>query len=372
MKRIEVRLASQSYPILVGTNLDRQLNGLLKTHLAGGRRLFVFFDAAVYALFGKNLERTLAQNKVNYTCFVIPGGEASKAHTSLNKIYDFLLEEKISRADFILAVGGGVVTDLAGYAAATVLRGVRWAVVSTTLLGMVDAALGGKTGINHHRGKNLIGAFWQPSFVICDLHYLQTLPKREFVAGLGEVLKYSGLAGSKMDSRLQDYLDSANLLNLKKLRPLVERCIEYKARIVMADERESRQRMFLNFGHTFAHAIEKSLGFGKLRHGEAVIIGLLAAVLLSKRVRPRSFKALNEYVNLVKTFLGFVRYYPLKVELVLNNLKLDKKRAGLTQKFVLLAGPGKPFIASGVKEAIVRNSLQECLLIYQKVSGNNG
>ncbi len=372
MKRIKVRLSNQSYPILVGANLDDRLKGLLKMHLTGGRHLFVFYDSAVYALFGKNLEKMLAALKVNYTSFVIPGGEAAKSHLSLHKIYDFLLAEKISRTDFILAVGGGVVTDLVGYAAATVLRGVKWGSVATTLLGMVDAAIGGKTGINHPRGKNLIGAFWQPSFVICDLNYLHTLPKREFVAGLGEVLKYTGLVGSKMNPLLQDYLRSDNLLNLKQLRPLVGICAEYKAKIVMADERERGRRMFLNLGHTFAHAIEKTLGYGKLLHGEAVVIGLLAAVLLSKKVRRRSTGSLTDYENLVKRILEFVRYYPIRIESVLDNMKIDKKRSGQAQKFVLLERPGKPFIASGIRKDFIKESLEQCLNEYKKIGGKNG
>jgi len=371
MKRINVRLAYHSYPILVGTDLDSQLKGLLKIHL-GSNRLFLFFDSAVYALYGQKLEKTLAGNKVNHVSFVIPSGETSKSHSTLQKIYDYLLTEKISRTDFILAVGGGVATDLVGYAAATVLRGVKWGAVPTTLLGLVDAAIGGKTGINHARGKNLIGAFWQPSFVICDLKFLPTLPKREFVAGLGEVLKYSGLAGPKMNSMLQDYLKSGNLLNLNKLQPLVQMCAEFKVKIVMADEKESDKRMFLNFGHTFAHAIEKTLGYGKLLHGEAVILGLSAAVKLSKKVKPLFAASLDIYENQVIQFLEFVRYYPLQTENVLNNMKIDKKRAGQIQKFVLLERPGKPFIASGLKQTTVRESLKECLTLYKEVCENNG
>ncbi len=286
MPKLNLRLRNHSYPIVIGSGLDNQLVKLLKKY-TGGNRVFTFFDSAVYALYGKQIEKQFSAKRISYITFVVPGGEESKSQDSLDKIYDFLLSEKISRTDFVLAIGGGVLTDLVGFAAASILRGVKWGAVSTTLLGMVDAAIGGKTGINHQRGKNLIGAFWQPSFVICDLKYLNTLPEREFFAGLGEVLKYAGLIGTRMSAPLKSYFESGNLLEFKKLQPLIQLSAKYKAKIVMADERESDQRMFLNLGHTFAHAIEKTLGYGKLLHGEAVIIGLLGSVILSRKVQPK-------------------------------------------------------------------------------------
>lgn len=334
--------------------------------------MFVFFDSAVYALYGKEIERQFARKRIKHISFVIPGGEESKSQATLGKIYDFLLSEQISRTDFVLAIGGGVVTDLVGFAAASILRGVKWGAVSTTLLGMVDAAIGGKTGINHPRGKNLIGAFWQPSFVVCDLKYLNTLPNREINAGLGEIIKYAGLIGAKMESTLKKYCESGDILNLKKLHPLIQMSAEYKAKIVIADERESNKRMFLNLGHTFAHAIEKSIGYGKLLHGETVIIGLMAAVNLSIKIKPKSAAALSDYKNLVKEFLGLVRYYPINMENVLKSMKMDKKRTGQIQKFVLLSSPGKPFIASGLKERTVKEALEEALSIYKEIGGIYG
>jgi len=371
MPQINVRLKYHSYPIVIGSGLGNRLVRLLKEH-AGANRCFVFFDSNVFALYGKQIVKLFSEKRIKYITFVIPGGEASKSQETLDKIYDFLLSEKISRTDFVLAVGGGVITDLAGYAAASILRGVKWGAVSTTLLGMIDAAIGGKTGINHPRGKNLVGAFWQPSFVICDLKYLNTLPNREFNAGLGEVLKYAGLIGAKMSSPFKRYCESGNLLDLKKLQRLIQLSAEYKAKIVMADERESNLRMFLNLGHTFAHAIEKTLGYGKLLHGETVIIGLLAAVILSRKVNPKSSAKLNGYENLVKEFLGLIRYYQMSTESVLNNMKLDKKRTGRTQKFVLLSSPGKPFIASSLKERNVKEALEEALSIYKEIGGIYG
>lgn len=365
MADLKVKLKGGSYPIIIGTNLDKRLLALVKKH-AQKNKIFVLFDSNVYALYGKRLESRLKKTKVNFHSLVIPAGEKSKSDSELNKIYDFLLSQQISRSDFILAVGGGVLTDIAGYAAATTMRGISWGAVSTTLLGMVDAAIGGKTGINHNRGKNLVGAFWQPSFVLCDLDYLNTLPPGEIIAGMGEVLKYAGLIGTKTINQLTNYMKSSELFNFKKLKPFIELGAKYKAKIVAQDERESNKRMVLNLGHTFAHAIEKSLGYGRLLHGEAVIIGLLAAVKLSQKHNTRAKLALGKYEELIKTFIGFVRYYPVNANRILDNMKLDKKRNGTRQKFVLLRRPGQPFIASGLNSQNVKEALLSALAFYKK------
>jgi 3-dehydroquinate synthase len=257
---------------------------------------------------------------------------------------------------------------MVGYAASTVLRGIRWGVISTTLLGMVDASIGGKTGINHKQGKNLIGTFWHPSFVVCDLNYLNTLPAREILAGMGEILKYGGLVGASYLKFIQKHLKTENLLSPKTLTLLIDLGVKYKIRVVMADERETGLRMFLNLGHTFAHAIEKTLGYGKLLHGEAVIIGLLAAIKLSSKFKPKSTALLKDYEFLIVNLLGFVRYYNVDIESVVKNMQIDKKRAGLNQKFVLLKRPGKPFIAGCLDTVIIRESLSESLAIYRRVA----
>jgi len=227
---------------------------------------------------------------------VIPSGEKSKSVSTLNKLYDFLLNEKISRQDFIIVCGGGVTSDLVGYASATTLRGIKWGIVATTLLSMVDASIGGKTGINHQAGKNVIGAFWQPSFVYSDTYFLKTLPFRELVAGYGEILKYGGLIGKRMLTKIEKYRARNDFYQDKTL---IGMSAEYKANIVSKDEREENLRMRLNLGHTFAHAIETSTGYGKLLHGEAVILGLLAAVELSNLVNPESIQPLKYYKKLI-------------------------------------------------------------------------
>ncbi|MEE8578135.1 MAG: 3-dehydroquinate synthase family protein, partial [candidate division Zixibacteria bacterium] len=270
MPTVKVELGKRSYPIIIGDRLEEKLQSLLRKAVGKGK-LFVFFDAQFHALHGDKLEKQIRSACGNIEILLLPRGERGKSASTVGKIHDFLLSEKISRSDLILACGGGITTDLAGYAAATVLRGVRWAALSTTLLGMVDAAIGGKTGVNHRLGKNLIGAIWQPEFVLCDLYYLNTLPKRQILAGLGEVVKYGALVGEPMIADLERLLKSGDMLDKKVLPRLVLKSAQYKAQLVAEDERDSGKRMFLNLGHTFGHAIEHSLGYGRLLHGEAVL-----------------------------------------------------------------------------------------------------
>ncbi|MEW5994619.1 MAG: 3-dehydroquinate synthase family protein, partial [Candidatus Zixiibacteriota bacterium] len=284
---------------------------------------------------------------------------------------DFLLRNRAGRSDFILACGGGVTSDLVGYAAATAMRGIRWGIVSTTLLGMVDAAIGGKTGINHRLGKNLIGAFWQPTFVLGDLSFLQTLPRREMVAGLGEILKYAGLAGGQMPAKVDRYLEQDDLYCERLLLPLIRRSVAYKAKVVAEDERETNRRAVLNLGHTFAHAIENAGRYSALLHGEAVIVGLLAAVELSCRTRPRSAKYLEPYRRLITKTMRYLPHRRISIDRVLSAMQFDKKRVGEKMRFVLLTKPGDPHISSEIAARDVEASLESALKVYQSYGGRH-
>jgi len=302
---------------------------------------------------------------------VIPPGEKSKSAATLGRIHDFLIEEKISRSDMIIACGGGVTTDLVGYAAATILRGVRWGVVPTTLLGMVDAAIGGKTAINHRRGKNLIGAFWQPIFVHCDIGLLHTLPVRQMIAGLGETVKYGGLIGSGMTELLAGYLGRGKLYHQRDLIALVKLSAGYKADIVSRDERESGVRMYLNYGHTVGHAIEKAIGYGRLLHGEAVILGILAALEFGELCGIRRTRALVEYREIVTHLLTLVPHRRISLADVFDAMALDKKRRGADLRYVLLSRPGKPFVVEAVERRLIKKALQRMLAFYESHGGTN-
>ncbi|HWR81708.1 MAG TPA: 3-dehydroquinate synthase family protein, partial [Candidatus Deferrimicrobium sp.] len=209
MQVVKVNLGTRAYPVVIGPGALAYAGRCLKL-LSRSRRVFMFCDAQVFALHRHSLRAAFKRSGVTTEEMVVPIGEQAKSRAVVNRMHDFLLDKKISRTDFILACGGGVTSDVVGYAAATVLRGVPWGIISTTLLGMVDAAIGGKTGINHPRGKNLIGCFYQPTFVVCDTDFLNTLEDRQSIAGAGEIVKYGGLIGDKMLTVIDRFLAQNN------------------------------------------------------------------------------------------------------------------------------------------------------------------
>ncbi len=368
MPIINVNAGERSYPVILGDGVLQRLRRPMRG-IPSRARWFVFYDANVFGLHARRVQSQLRGPRECFSEMVVPVGEAAKARRVLDSIHDFLLDERISRDDLVVACGGGVTSDLIGYAAATVLRGVRWGVISTTLLGMVDAAIGGKTGINHPSGKNLLGAFWQPMFVICDGQFLQTLPARQMLAGMGEITKYAALIGGDMTKSLERYLSQPDRRSWPLLRPLILRSVAYKAGIVSEDERETGPRMVLNLGHTFAHALETTTKYARLLHGEAVTIGLLAAIDLSCRLKPRRARHLDAYRRCV---VGIVRMLPrrkISADGALTAMRTDKKRAGDKLRFVLLDRPGRPFIATDVPFRLVAASLESALDVYRSVGG---
>ena len=369
MKQLQVHTRNQSYPVLVGADLSNHLNRLLKIHVSTGR-LFVFIDANVFALHGKRFAASIKVLPKRRLEFVVPSGETAKSESVLCGLYDFLLDHGVNRDDFILACGGGVTSDLVGYAAASILRGVHWGVVPTSLLSMADAAIGGKTGINHARGKNMIGAFWQPSFVCGDVTFLSTLPKRQMVAGLAEILKAAGLSGKDAVKSLGQYLDNDELYDLPTLVNLIHAAATYKAAIVSRDERDIGARRALNFGHTFSHGIERALGYGRLLHGEAVIVGIDAALALGEKLGYRSAGLLN-YRSLVATLMCRLPRRRINTQEVIEAMQCDKKRSLSSLRFVLLERVGRPVIRERVDRALIRASLEDAIEHYQSVGGGN-
>ena len=372
MARIKVKLGPRSYTVALGTSSwQKELAAALERLPVIPGRIFLLTDAQVFALYGQQVLRTVAKRGRKVHELVLPVGEKAKQAGVMSNIYDYLLANGISRDDFILAVGGGVVSDVAGFAAATVLRGIRWGILSTTLLGIVDAAIGGKTGINHDAGKNLIGAFWQPSFVIGDTELLQTLERRQMSAGMGEVLKYAGLAGEPVLKTIERYERRGDLYDDRSLARLARLAVAYKSDIVARDEREGHTRMLLNLGHTFAHAIEQSLGFGRLLHGEAVTLGLLGAIELSCRLKPGRSTALAGYREMVRQFVARLPRRKLDPATVMAAMRLDKKRRGERLRFVLLEAPGRPFITDTAAPRAVREAVAAMIDHYQTKGGGN-
>lgn len=245
-----------------------------------GKQVLIVTNDVVAPLYLQSLQQSLAENFEVAVC-ILPDGEAHKNQHSINQIYDALMAKHFNRDVTLVALGGGVVGDMTGFAAASFMRGVNFIQIPTTLLAQVDSSVGGKTGINHPQGKNMIGAFWQPQMVLADMNTLQTLPARELSAGIAEIIKYALIMDANFLTWLEQNLPAMMALDLEVLGVAVKRCCDYKAEIVAQDERESGVRALLNFGHTFGHVIETHQGYGNWLHGEAVATGMVQAAELS-------------------------------------------------------------------------------------------
>lgn len=352
MTSLEVSLGERSYPIEIGEGLvPANLRERLKSYTAAKRPVAVVTSPKLVGLYPEILRELDSFARVIYVTSV--DGEKAKSTRELVNLWETLALERIDRSGAIVAFGGGVTGDLAGFAAASFLRGIDFIQVPTTLLAMVDSSVGGKTAVNLEAGKNLVGAFYQPKAVIADLSLLKTLPKNEFAAGVGEIVKY-GMLG---DAELFGELESSGTRNLASI---VRRCCEIKASIVAADERETAGtggRALLNLGHTFGHAIEKTAGYGAYLHGEAVAVGLFAAAKLSEKlgfvpagtVSPRVKKLLEAFD------LPACLREPLPLAALVSAMASDKKVAAGTLKFVLLKSVGEAFTARDVPEEAVKS-----------------
>lgn len=296
----------------------------------------------------------------------IPAGEASKSVDVWSSLVDFCLEQGVDRQTPLVAVGGGVTGDLAGFVAASVLRGLPLIHVPTTVLAMVDSSIGGKTGINHAVGKNLIGAFYQPRAVVSFLSVLETLPDAEFISGFAEVLKY----GAIEDTQILQLLNQRSLLSLRQdlplLKEIVQRCIKVKARVVTEDTKESGLRMMLNYGHTFGHAIEKVAGYGRISHGQAVFAGMIAASVMARRLGANLDPLLVE--QHAPSFISPGLFKNLSIPELNKAMQADKKVSRTKVRFILLHKYGKPYLHPVEDTGFITAVWQECFEILNQFS----
>ena len=353
MESLSVALGSRSYPIHIGAGLLSSPE-LYAPHLAGGSAAIVT-NQVVGPLYLNAVRKALQGARV--VEIVVPDGEQTKSWEMLNRVFDAMLAARLGRDTLIVALGGGVIGDLAGFAAAIYQRGVAFVQVPTTLLAQVDSSVGGKTAINHPAGKNMIGAFHQPRAVISDVATLDTLPERELRAGLAEVIKH-GLA---LDARFFDWLEGNIDKLLKKDREAlvhaVRRSCELKARIVAEDEKESGVRALLNFGHTFGHAIETGTGYGTWLHGEAVAAGMVMAAELSSLMGHLKKTDVGRVRALLKRAGLPVTGPALAPERLVGLMALDKKAAKGRTRFVVLEAIGRAALAADVDDAQVRRAV---------------
>lgn len=355
MKTLEVKLGDRSYPIHIGQGLLAQAE-LILPYLKR-KQVAVVTNTTVAPLYLERLSEPLRSRGVDVISIILPDGEAYKNSETLNLIYDALLQHRAERSTTLIALGGGVIGDLTGYAAATYLRGVPFIQIPTTLLSQVDSSVGGKTGINHPLGKNMIGAFYQPQLVLADIDTLKTLPPRELSAGLAEVIKYGLIRDAAFFDWLERNMDRLVALDMEALTYAIYRSCENKAEVVAADEREAGERALLNLGHTFGHAIENAMGYGVWLHGEAVAAGTMLAADLSRRMgwlnddevaRMRAiFKAANLPID--PPALGVDRYLDL--------MGLDKKVVDGKIRFILQQAIGKSVVTSDYDVEALRQTL---------------
>ncbi len=351
---VRVALKERSYDIGVEPGILKKLGSLYRKYRLGPKAAIIT-DERVARLYSDLVCQNLRAQGVETVLFSIPPGEDQKSLQTAERLYTRLLEAGLDRHSVIIALGGGVIGDLAGFVASTFLRGIEYIQVPTTLLAQVDSSVGGKTGVNHPLGKNLIGTFHQPRLVLVDPAVLRTLPEREMWSGLAEVIKYGLIRDPMLFQRLEaDLEDFAK--SPEKLVEIIARCCAIKAAIVSADEHESGQRKILNFGHTVGHALEAASGY-QVRHGEAIAWGMLVAARLSHRKTGLSTAELERIERLLqrvpKPSLG-----DLRVQAVLELLRRDKKSRDGRVQFVLLRAIGEPVLCDAVSESEVQETLQ--------------
>lgn len=367
VEQLHVNLAARGYEILVGERLLANA-GQYIAPILNGRNVIIISDSNVARFHLHRLSNSLEEAKIRFRCLIVPAGEATKSLSSFSQLMENLLEQKPDRGTVLIALGGGVVGDLTGFAASVLLRGVDFIQIPTTLLSQVDSSVGGKTGINSNFGKNLIGSFHQPVLVLSDVATLATLPKRELISGYAEIVKY----GFINDPDFFKWLEQNATAMLSgdpalQTQAIIKSCAA-KASIVVADEKEKNIRALLNFGHTFAHAFEAETGYSEtLLHGEAVAIGMVLAFATSVKLGICPKEDLTSATNHLKAIGLPVSPLSIRkdwnIDTLMEHFTRDKKAVGGKLTFVLSNGIGKAFIENNIDPSIIRQTLVEtCIL----------
>ena len=358
---ITVDLGDRSYPIAIGGGILPMVGSLTRDRISS-RECVVVSDRTVARFYLPQVRRALRQAGMSVTPIVIPPGERQKNLRQVNGIISTMLKNRVDRSSAVLALGGGVVGDLAGFAAAVYLRGVDFIQIPTTLLAQVDSSVGGKVGVNHPSGKNMIGAFHQPRFVLADTAVLATLPRREFICGLGEVVKYGIIADETFFRYIEEHLDGILSLDGEAVLHTVARCCSLKADVVRNDEREkasSGGRAVLNFGHTVGHAIEAAVGYRGVKHGEAVLLGMLVESRMACLLGLLGKTDYGRIVSLI-TRLTLPDILPsLSNGRLLSSMAHDKKVSEKKVRFILPTAIGNVQIAGDVPQRMVTQSLDD-------------
>ncbi len=358
MKTVKVNIAERSYRIMIDQHLLMSVGEQIRPFLSKGNKVALLVSKTVKKLYSERVIRSLITSGYEVDVFLIPSGEENKNLSTVSTLYDELIENAFDRSCLIIALGGGIVGDISGFVASSIYRGIPFIQLPTTLLSQVDSSVGGKVGVNHLQGKNLIGAFYQPKIVLIDPTVLKTLEVRELICGYGEILKYGFIRdGSFLQMCLDNKETLFELKDMELVSEIIRRSVEIKAEIVSEDEQENGTRMFLNFGHTIGHAIEKSCGYGNFLHGEAVILGMCAALKISMdKLGLDPLKGGSAIDTLGKIKLGY-DLNVLDIDKAMMALMRDKKIRDGKLNFVLLKDIGTPVIVNDITPGMVRETL---------------
>ena len=357
MKKIEINIPGKEYPVYIGVNTFDSLDKIIRSKKLY-RNLFIVADRNVLNLHREDLNRFTSNFSGKVFVHEIDASESDKSIVSLTRIFDDLIGKEFGKDTLVIAIGGGITGDIAGFSAATFMRGVKFVQVATTLLAAIDSSVGGKTGVNFNDTKNVIGAFHQPEFVLIDTEFLKTLPEEEIICGIGEAIKYAFLTEQKFFIMLKNNLSKLLKLDSSFTSKIVESCISFKGEVVAEDEKESGLRKILNFGHTFAHAIEIEQKH-KIKHGQAVTIGLVCALDLSRRIGLLEERLFLEYIKLPLLLKEKIVLKGFDAAKVYEIMKRDKKGRDHKIKFVLLQDIGDLAVDVEVGKDEVIQSIQQ-------------
>ena len=361
MNKIRVELGERSYTIATGSGILKDIGKSLE-RFDFSKKAAIVSNPTVYDLYGKTLASSLSDSGFEIIEIILPDGEEYKNLSSVEKIYEQLLKTRFDRRSVMIALGGGVIGDITGYAASTYMRGIDFIQVPTTLLAQVDSSVGGKTGVNHTLGKNMIGTFWQPRLVWVDISTLHTLSHRNFLAGIAEIIKYGIIWDSAFFNFLEKKRETLLSLNPDDIIHIIRRSCEIKADVVSRDERETGLRAILNFGHTIGHAIETATGYTTFLHGEAIAIGMYVEAIIAHEVGLIGSNEVSRIQHLLKKF-GLPTVIPAGIDLasLFGAMQLDKKAVSGDVKFILPEQIGRVRIQGNIAEKVVRQAIKKAL-----------
>lgn len=357
-KEIEIQIDKTDYKVHIGSEIVTALSETIND-LKAVSRIAVITNPTVNKLYGEKVTEELAKTAIPVHLLEVPDGEIYKNVSECEKILNRLIELDMDRGSLVVSLGGGVIGDLAGFVAATYQRGIRFGQVPTTLLAAVDASVGGKVAVNLARGKNMMGAFYQPSFVLSDVNFLHTLGERDYLCGIAEVIKHGLIGDPRILEEMYSNRELVKNRDEKMVEFMVERSVKYKAEIVSMDEREKGLRAVLNFGHTVAHAIESYEQYEGALHGEAVSCGLITALMLSERINNFPRVETEKIIDFIE-YLGLFRWIEgIPVQGIIDHLKYDKKRKNMDTLFVLLKSIGKAEFGISIPPELLKEVLVE-------------